>query len=50
VLIETNGVYSGSKDILRLIKSAGAGNLFVIWDIHHTYRYGGKNPKIRQII
>jgi fatty-acyl-CoA synthase len=44
ICIETNGAFSGSEDILRIIKSVKRDNLFVIWDIHHTYRYGGETP------
>lgn len=44
VLIETNGCYSSSDRLLGLIKKVGAQNLAVIWDIHHTCRYGKEAP------
>lgn len=45
VCIETNGAYSKSDNILRLIDKVKCQNLFIIWDIHHTYRYGREKPK-----
>lgn len=45
VCIETNGVYSKSDNILRLIDKVKRSNLFIIWDVHHTYRYGNEQPK-----
>lgn len=44
VLIETNGCYSDSGRLLALIEKTGAENLAVIWDIHHTIRYGKETP------
>lgn len=45
ILIETNGVYSNSDNILSLLKSVKRDNLFIIWDVHHTCRYGKETPK-----
>jgi fatty-acyl-CoA synthase len=45
ICIETNGVFSDSDNILRVIKKVKRENLFIIWDIHHTFRYGGETPQ-----
>lgn len=44
LLIETNGVYCDSDRILNLIQKVDKSNLFIIWDIHHTYRFAGELP------
>ena len=44
ILIETNGCYSNSVKLLNLLKSVKTDNLFVIWDVHHTYRYANEKP------
>lgn len=44
ILIETNGIYSNTDNLQRLLKKVNRDNLFVIWDVHHTYRYGNETP------
>lgn len=46
VLIETNGCYCHTDRLVALIEKVGAGNLAVVWDIHHTCRYGGEAPSV----
>lgn len=41
-LIETNGVYASSQRLKGIIDQVGSPNLGVLWDMHHTYRFGGK--------
>jgi len=45
VLIETNGYYAVSESAVCLIKKTEAKNLFLIWDAHHTFRYGGESAE-----
>ncbi|MBR2327573.1 MAG: sugar phosphate isomerase/epimerase [Clostridia bacterium] len=42
VIIETNGVYSYSERLLKVISAVGAENLGVLWDIQHPYRVAGE--------
>ncbi|HHW30863.1 MAG TPA: sugar phosphate isomerase/epimerase [Clostridiaceae bacterium] len=39
VLIETNGFFADPAQILKLLDAVGSGNLGVLWDIHHPYRF-----------
>ncbi len=43
-LIETNGYLSKSENILDFIKDSGE-NCGILWDLHHTVRYGGESPE-----
>jgi fatty-acyl-CoA synthase len=43
-LIETNGDLSSSAAMRSLIKKAGTKNCGVLWDVHHTVRFGGESP------
>ena len=42
VLIETNGAYANSQRLRRLIERVGLPSVGVLWDVHHTFRYGGE--------
>lgn len=44
-LIETNGSLSSSKKMLEFLKLADCENSGVLWDIHHTYRFGDETPE-----
>ena len=44
VLIETNGYFANSDNMLNLLKAADCENLFVIWDTHHTYQIAKEKP------
>ncbi|MGI6778396.1 MAG: sugar phosphate isomerase/epimerase family protein [Acetivibrionales bacterium] len=39
VLIETNGAFSDSKRLLRLMEKVDNPNTGVLWDIHHPFRF-----------
>jgi len=45
VLIETNGYFANSDNMLSLLKAADCKNLFVIWDTHHTYQIAKEKPE-----
>ncbi|MDP4120966.1 MAG: sugar phosphate isomerase/epimerase family protein [Bacillota bacterium] len=38
-LLETNGVFSDSKVLADFIKEVDRENAFVLWDVHHPYRF-----------
>lgn len=44
-LIETNGKLSSSDEILRLLENTASDNVGVLWDLHHTVRYGNETPE-----
>lgn len=39
VLVETNGRFADSNEILKLIDKADNSNIGILWDIHHPYRF-----------
>ncbi len=43
-LIETNGDLSSSRAMLSFLDRAGSDNCGVLWDIHHTVRFGSESP------
>ncbi|MDR0805126.1 MAG: AMP-binding protein, partial [Oscillospiraceae bacterium] len=45
LLIETNGAYSDTARLKKLVQTIGADNLGVLWDIHHPYRYNGEDAE-----
>lgn len=46
VLIETNGFLSDSTEMLSIIRKTNRKNAGVIWDIHHTVRFGNEEPEL----
>ncbi|MCR5323802.1 MAG: AMP-binding protein [Lachnospiraceae bacterium] len=44
LLVETNGVYSDTLRLKRLIDKTGSKKVAALWDIHHPYRYMGESP------
>lgn len=44
LLVETNGVYADSTRLKKVIEAVGSGNVFALWDIHHTFRFMGESP------
>jgi len=44
LLVETNGVYSDSARLCRLLDEAASDSVAALWDMHHTYRFGGEKP------
>lgn len=43
-LIETNGFFAKTRVLAALIKDIGKGNVGVLWDVHHPYRFFGESP------
>ncbi|MDP4180530.1 MAG: AMP-binding protein [Bacillota bacterium] len=44
LLVETNGVYSDTARLCKLLDQVASDAVAALWDTHHTYRYGGENP------
>ncbi len=44
ILLETNGAFSDSKRLKALLERIDSANFGALWDIHHTYRFGGEAP------
>ena len=45
LLVETNGVYSDTMRLKRLLDKTGSARVAALWDIHHPYRYMGESPE-----
>ncbi|MBR4342142.1 MAG: AMP-binding protein [Lachnospiraceae bacterium] len=45
LLVETNGVYSDTLRMKRLIENTESNRVAVLWDIHHPYRYMEESPE-----
>jgi len=45
-LIETNGMLSDSGFMRDFLEDAGHPNSGVLWDVHHTVRYGEETPLV----
>ncbi len=45
LLVETNGVYSDSERLRRLLDAVGNKNVAALWDMHHTCRYNNEDPE-----
>ena len=45
LLVETNGVYSDTMRLKRLLDKTGSDRVAALWDIHHPYRYMGESPE-----
>ncbi len=43
LLIETNGLYADSVNLMNLIQKISRDNVAVLWDIHHPYRHKGED-------
>ena len=43
-LLETNGNLCSSAAMRAIIRRTGSKNSGVLWDVHHTWRYGGETP------
>ncbi len=44
LLVETNGVYANTARLLSLLQQIESDAVAVLWDFHHTYRFGGETP------
>lgn len=45
LLVETNGVYSDTKRLARLLNAVNSRKVAALWDMHHPYRYAGESPE-----
>ena len=45
LLVETNGVYSDTKRLKKLIDAVDSDHVAVLWDVHHPYRYANESPE-----
>lgn len=44
LLIETNGVYSDTDRLRKLLDHIASDAVAALWDIHHPYRFAGETP------
>jgi fatty-acyl-CoA synthase len=44
LLVETNGVYSDTVRLCKLLDHAASDAVAALWDTHHPYRYAGETP------
>jgi len=44
LLVETNGVYSDTARLCRLLDNIASDAVAALWDVHHPYRYAGETP------
>ncbi|MCM1506821.1 MAG: AMP-binding protein [Ruminococcus flavefaciens] len=45
LLVETNGVYSDTARLARLLDRVKSRKVAVLWDMHHPYRFAGESPE-----
>lgn len=45
LLVESNGVYSDTARLAKLLTSVGSDAVAALWDVHHTCRFGGETPE-----
>lgn len=45
LLLETNGVYSDTKRLKKVLDAIGSEYVQALWDVHHPYRQMGESPK-----
>ncbi|MBE6692966.1 MAG: AMP-dependent synthetase [Ruminococcaceae bacterium] len=45
VIIETNGVYSDTLRLKRVLDEIHSDNIKALWDIHHPYRFAKESPE-----
>ena len=43
-LVETNGLFCNSATLAKFLEDVGSDDLGVLWDLHHTFRFGGEKP------
>ena len=43
--VETNGVYSDTKRLCKVLDAVGSRKIAALWDIHHPYRNFGETPE-----
>jgi len=45
LLVETNGVYSDTERLCKLLNEISSGSVAALWDLHHPYRFAGEKPE-----
>lgn len=45
MLVETNGVYSDSARLKKVLDAVDNRWVAALWDMHHPYRYAGESPE-----
>ncbi len=45
LLVETNGVYSDTARLCKLLNQAASDWVGALWDTHHPYRFTGETPQ-----
>ncbi len=45
LLLETNGVYSDTSRLKKVLDSINSQHVQALWDVHHPYRFQGESPK-----
>ncbi len=45
LLIETNGVYSDSLRLRKILDEVASDNVAALWDMHHTFRMNNEAPE-----
>ncbi len=45
LLVETNGVYSDTARLAKVLEAVGSRKVAALWDMHHPYRFMGESPE-----
>ena len=45
LLVETNGVYSDTARLAKILDSVKSRKVAALWDMHHPYRYNNESPE-----
>ena len=45
LLVETNGVYSDTARLAKLLESVNSRKVAALWDMHHPYRFNNESPE-----
>ncbi|MBQ9485985.1 MAG: AMP-binding protein, partial [Clostridia bacterium] len=45
LLVETMGIYADTKRLADTLGEFACDNLSALWDVHHTYVFGGEKPE-----
>ncbi len=45
LLVETNGVYSNTKRLKKVLDKVASRKVAALWDMHHPYRFNGESPE-----
>ncbi|HWR40334.1 MAG TPA: AMP-binding protein [Patescibacteria group bacterium] len=44
LLVETNGVYTDTERLCKLLNQIASDAVAALWDMHHPYRFAGESP------